>query len=42
LKAREYANAIEDNELKADVRTFVDFILVSKALEQKDTEKTLQ
>lgn len=42
LKAREYANAIEDNELKAAVRTFVDFILVSKALEQKDTEKTLQ
>lgn len=42
LKAREFANAIEDNELRAAVRTFVDFILVSKALEQKDTEKTLQ
>ncbi len=41
-KAREFANAIEDNELKASVRTFVDFILVSKALEQKDTEKALQ
>ena len=42
LKAREFTNAIEDNELKASVRTFVDFILVSKALEQKDTEKTLE
>lgn len=41
-KAREFANAIEDNELKAGVRQFVDFILVSKGLEQKDAEKTLQ
>lgn len=42
LKAREFADAIEDKELKASVRTFVDFLLVSTALEQKDTEKTLQ
>jgi len=42
LKAREFANAIEDADLRASVRTFVDFILVSKALEQKDTEKALQ
>lgn len=41
-KARDFANAIEDNELKASVRTFVDFILVSKALEEKNTEKALQ
>ena len=38
-KARELANAIEDNELRAGVRTFVDFILVSKALDRRTQKR---
>lgn len=41
-KAREYADKIEETELRKNVRTFVDFILVSKALEGRDSEKALQ
>lgn len=41
-KAREFADKIEDSDLKKDVRTFVDFILVSKALASKDLGKALQ
>jgi hypothetical protein len=41
-KAREFADKIEDSDLKKMVRTFVDFILVSKALVSKDWEKALQ
>jgi hypothetical protein len=41
-KAREFADKIEDAELKKSVRNFVDFILVSKALEKRDSEKALQ
>ena len=42
LKAREFADKIDDSELKKNVRGFVDFILVSKFLEKKDWEKALQ
>ena len=42
LRARELADKIEDADLKKNVRTFVDFILVSKALALKDWEKALQ
>ena len=41
-KAREFADKIDDSELKKNVRGFVDFILVSKFLEKKDWEKALQ
>lgn len=41
-KAREFADKIEDSNLKKNVRTFVDFILVSKALALKESEKALQ
>jgi hypothetical protein len=41
-KAREFADAIDDAELKKNVRGFVDLILVSKLLEKKDWEKALQ
>jgi hypothetical protein len=41
-RARELADKISDAEMKKRVRAFVDFILVSKALEQKDTDKALQ
>lgn len=41
-KAPELADKIEDSELRKNVRTFVDFILVSKALELKNFEKALQ
>jgi len=42
LKAREFADKIDDSELKKNVRGFVDFILVSKFLEKKDWEKALE
>jgi hypothetical protein len=41
-KAREFADKIEDVDLKTNVRTFIDFILVSKALALKDWDKALQ
>ena len=41
-KGREFAANIEDPDLKKNVSTFVDFILVSKALQSKDLEKALQ
>lgn len=41
-KAREFADKIEDAELKKSVRNFIDFVLVSKALEKRDLEKALQ
>ncbi len=41
-KAREFADKIDEPELKKNVRGFVDFILVSKFLEKKDWEKALQ
>jgi len=41
-KSREFSAKIEDPDLKKDVSTFVDFILVSKALQSKDLEKALQ
>jgi hypothetical protein len=41
-KAREFADKIEDTEMKKSVRGFVDFILVSKALEKRESEKALQ
>jgi hypothetical protein len=41
-KARDFADKIEDTELKKSVRGFVDFILVNKALEKRDFEKALQ
>ncbi len=41
-KGREFSAKIEDPDLKKDVSTFVDFILVSKALQSKDLEKALQ
>lgn len=41
-RAREFAAKIEDTDLKKNVSTFVDFILVSKALEAKHFEKALQ
>lgn len=41
-KAREFADKIEEAALKKSVRNFVDFILVSKALEKRDSEKALQ
>jgi len=41
-KAREFADKIEDSELKKNVRGFVDFILVSKFLEKPDWEKALR
>lgn len=37
-QAREFADRIEDSELRAKVRGFVDFILVSKALAKKNSE----
>jgi|GEM_PF-5629684 len=40
-KAREFADKIEDSDLKKNVRNFVDFILVSKALALRDLEKAL-
>jgi hypothetical protein len=40
-KARDYADRIEDAELKKSVHNFVDFILISKALEKKEPEKAL-
>ncbi|MEN3325994.1 MAG: hypothetical protein V7638_801 [Acidobacteriota bacterium] len=40
-KAREFADKIEDSDLKKSVRNFVDFILVSKALALRDLEKAL-
>ena len=42
LKGRELAAKIEDPDLKKNVSTFVDFMLVSKALESKELEKALQ
>ena len=42
LTAREFADKIDDSELKKNVRGFVDFILVSKFLEKKDWEKALE
>jgi hypothetical protein len=41
-KAKELADKIEDAELKKRVRNFVDFILVTKALEKKDVERVIQ
>lgn len=41
-QAREFADKIEDSDLKKNVRTFVDFILVSKALASRDLGKALQ
>jgi hypothetical protein len=41
-KAREFADKIEDGDLYKSVRGFVDFILVSKALASKDSDKALQ
>jgi len=41
-KAREFAGKIEDAELKKNVRNFVDFVLVSKAVEKNEREKALQ
>lgn len=41
-KAREFADKIDDSELRKSVRAFVDIIRVSKFLEQKDSEKALQ
>lgn len=41
-KAREFADKIDDSELRKSVRGFVDFILVSKFLEKKDWEKALR
>lgn len=41
-KAREFAAKIEDMDLKKNVSTFVDFVLVSKALQSKDLDKALQ
>lgn len=41
-KAREFAEKIEDSDLKKDVTTFVDFMLISKALALRDLEKALQ
>jgi hypothetical protein len=40
-KARDFADKIDDTEIKKSVRAFVDFILVSKALEQGDSERAL-
>lgn len=42
LKAKELADKIEDSELKKRVRNFVDFVLVTKALEKKDVERAIQ
>lgn len=41
-KARDFADKIEDGELKKSVRNFIDFILVSKALEKGDSGSALQ
>jgi hypothetical protein len=41
LKAREFADKIEHGELKKNVRNFVDFILVSNALQKNEPEKAL-
>jgi hypothetical protein len=41
-KARELADKIENSGLRKRVRTFVDFILVSRALEKRDAEKALR
>lgn len=41
-QAREFADHIEDSELRARVRGFVDFILLSKALEKKNREAALR
>lgn len=41
-QAREFADRIEDSELKARVREFVDFILLSKTLEKKNWEAALR
>jgi hypothetical protein len=41
-KARELADKIEDADLKKSVREFVDFLMISQALEKKDTEKALR
>jgi hypothetical protein len=41
-KGRELAAKIEDPDLKKNVSTFVDFMLVSKALQSKDSEKALR
>jgi hypothetical protein len=41
-KAREFANKIDDPELKRSVRGFVDFILVGKFLAKPDLERALQ
>ncbi|HYJ87932.1 MAG TPA: hypothetical protein VEW46_17840 [Pyrinomonadaceae bacterium] len=41
LKAREFADKIEQGELKKNVRNFVDFVLVSNALQKNESEKAL-
>jgi hypothetical protein len=41
-KARELADKIEDTELRKNVRNFVDFVMVGKALEKREWEKALQ
>lgn len=41
-KAREFADKIEDANLRKSVRKFVDFVLVSKFLEKNEAERALQ
>ncbi|HEY0004870.1 MAG TPA: hypothetical protein VGB17_08665 [Pyrinomonadaceae bacterium] len=41
-KAKELADKIEDAELRKRVRNFVDFVLVTKALEKSDAERAIQ
>jgi hypothetical protein len=41
-KAREFADGIDNGELKKSVRNFVDVLTISKALEKKDTETALK
>ena len=41
LKARDFAEKISNDELKNRVLAFVDFTLIKKAIEQKDTNRAL-